>query len=591
MSSALGRRLVFALDIAAVILLAALRWSVHSKGLTVEPFPGSEELPAWWWHLASSNDLMLLGYDAEQWFYQAATMFNESAYIGFRPPLWPMAVAALSPVVGDTVLAGHLLNHLLGASVPALTYLLGRSMGGRAVGLGAGVVMALLPISLLAQRAFSIEGAFIALPVALALCAWWVSRRRAWTLALLGAAVGLAWTTHILLGLVALSLLPLVVLSRRTWAWRATAALLVPAAGAAVAVPLLVVTNSDVWLSWQSISSYLGQAMVSINPDAAPDAKSTVGQALPALLGQIATSIPRIYEVTFSDIPHPWLRGMAGVAWLLGILGIGLRSAGAAADRWDWRTGLWLLALQAPIWLVAATHEPVERYCLGSFPFVYLAVARGTASLGTLAGRLLPTSRQPMLARGLILALCLGLALPIVRGWHHKLSDIRHPPQLVRENMLQRKVGRFIRDRFGPGLHVLAPGMNTITSHAVRLPCSAEFCGGQADVPWKECAAYLLLFCDDQTLNRAQNSVPDGSINGQASGEIPYLAWRDLPLPGKGPPTPPALRPGDTVQKMEAYLYREVSKRRAPLKRWVIGKTEYSVFALDRAWLRSFQDQ
>ena len=98
----------------------------------------------------------------------------------FFPVGWPAFLAGLFTFTGPSMLAIEILNLVLWAVTTALVYVLGRRLGGRAVGVVAGILVALAPtMAVFVTRAYS-EALFI--PLLLAVCLLLTARRETPTL-------------------------------------------------------------------------------------------------------------------------------------------------------------------------------------------------------------------------------------------------------------------------------------------------------------------------------------------------------------------------------------------------------------------------
>ncbi|MGA9762724.1 MAG: glycosyltransferase family 39 protein [Gaiellaceae bacterium] len=141
----------------------------------------------------------------------------------FFPVGWPAFLAGLFTITGPSMPAIEILNLVLWAVTAGLVYALGRRMGGRAVGLVAGILVAIAPtMAIFVMRAYS-EALFI--PLLLIVVLLLTARRETPSLrsaalagALLGAAILVRSTAEALI-----LILPLWLLWRRPRqeAWRA----------------------------------------------------------------------------------------------------------------------------------------------------------------------------------------------------------------------------------------------------------------------------------------------------------------------------------------------------------------------------------
>jgi 4-amino-4-deoxy-L-arabinose transferase-like glycosyltransferase len=184
--------------------------------------------------------------DTRFYYLSASSIANGHGYqilghpTAFFPVGWPAFLGGLFAFTGPSMLAIEILNLVLWALSAALVYVLGRRLGGRSVGVVAGVLVAIAPtMAVFVMRAYS-EALFI--PLLLAMCLLLTSRRETPALrnaalagALLGAAILVRSTAEMLI-----FILPLWLLWRRPRreSWRA--ALVFGIAACLVLVPWVV---------------------------------------------------------------------------------------------------------------------------------------------------------------------------------------------------------------------------------------------------------------------------------------------------------------------------------------------------------------
>ena len=184
---------------ALVLLLAVGLWFLPGLGATdaVPPSAGmvayldDNPMPFW----ASVDDLLLVGPDAGAWASsaQAVLQGDLNALDEHRMPTFSVLTAGVMVFQPDAALAGHLLNHGVMLLLPLVLYGLGRLGGGRAVGLGAGFLVACLGPLLNASRLYGVDPLiFFILPASLLATAavrkWW------WLAPAAGAVVAVAAT-------------------------------------------------------------------------------------------------------------------------------------------------------------------------------------------------------------------------------------------------------------------------------------------------------------------------------------------------------------------------------------------------------------
>jgi 4-amino-4-deoxy-L-arabinose transferase-like glycosyltransferase len=340
---------------------------------------------------------------------------NVSAYLG---PLHAYLLAALLALPGPGLARPRLLVLALGGLTAGLTYLLGRRVAGRAVGLLAGGLLAANPVHLLINSHVAWQHSTAPFWTALALLAL----RRAWPgggrwLVAGGALTGLAVQTHPVVAL----LLPGLALA---WGWpgpaprpgrRAVAAAL--AAGLLPLLPLL----------WANLTGGLPALR-----DAAARPYAYALGAGPAVyrdgLVRLLVALPRALAGAFSEGLPPWLALAPPPVWLAALLAL----AGLA---WGLRRGERLLT--APLLLSLLLLPAVNRDYLLPFQgryFAHLLPPLAVLVAGVLvaalraggrwlarpsgpAGRGVAARPAGALLAGLALALALaGLTQPLAAG-------------------------------------------------------------------------------------------------------------------------------------------------------------------------------
>lgn len=241
----------YTIDIAAVAVLsviARLPWV-----LLVHAGPSSD---SFFYYLGAKSIAAGHGY---------AVLHHPTA---FFPVGWPAFLAGLFLITGPSFAAVKALNLVLWALTTGLVYVLGRRLGGRAVGLVAGGLVAVAPTMTVFAMRGSSEGLFI--PLLLGVCLLLVTRdgstpslRR---VALAGVLLGLAIlvrSTAILLPLV----LPLWLLLRRPSHETRQAAATLAAVSLLVLVPWVV--RNEVVMHTQALSTNGGYTIwMGANPDA-----------------------------------------------------------------------------------------------------------------------------------------------------------------------------------------------------------------------------------------------------------------------------------------------------------------------------------
>ena len=136
------------LDAAAVLFLLFV-------GLTVWPMDGDPSLPFW----ASPADPLVEGPDSGAW---AANILawsdGDYGYLeSQRMPTYVLFSGLATAWTGSVALGGHLVNHLVHLLTPLLLFGIGRLMGSRAVGFGAGLLCAVCPFLVQASWRFGVD--------------------------------------------------------------------------------------------------------------------------------------------------------------------------------------------------------------------------------------------------------------------------------------------------------------------------------------------------------------------------------------------------------------------------------------------------
>jgi 4-amino-4-deoxy-L-arabinose transferase-like glycosyltransferase len=174
-----------------------------------------------------------LARDSSFYYYAAKSIAAGHGYsilghpTAFFPVGWPAFLALLFAVTGPSIWTIMVLNLILWSLITGLTYLFGRQMGGRKIGLVAALIVATSPtLTVYVLRAYS-EALFI--PLLLIVCLLLTARRESpslWMAALAGICLGLAILVRSNAALLPL-LLSLWLLVRNSWreAWRAAAVL------------------------------------------------------------------------------------------------------------------------------------------------------------------------------------------------------------------------------------------------------------------------------------------------------------------------------------------------------------------------------
>jgi len=189
------------------------------------------------------------------------SQFRPGESTAFRPPLYPLVLAAVYAVGGHWS-AGRVLNALLGVAVVALVFLIAQRLWGRRTAVVAGVLAAIFPPLVTFAATLLSESLFIALVLAavLATLEYRRSRHLGWAVAA-GVVCGLAALTR------ANGILLVVGAGAGVWVLRprlSRAALVAPAVVvvvAALTVAPWVVRNTIVFHRFVGISDQTGEAL------------------------------------------------------------------------------------------------------------------------------------------------------------------------------------------------------------------------------------------------------------------------------------------------------------------------------------------
>jgi len=451
----------------------------------------------------SSAAFFLSGPDAGEWALNAQ-LVAEGAFDRVdqhRMPTFLLVLAAVFGLVDDIAWAGHLVSAVAWGLQPLALYALGRLVGGRLVGLLAGLLV--LGAGMLVQEAalFGVDPLLsLLLPVAMTVALG--SRRLQWPAALgAGAVAALACCTHLL----ALPyVIPAVILTLWPPASEAPPAMPLKRLAAFVvgfgAVVLLFELTFDlispvavIHAVSEGISKGTGAPSTSVLSDAAH-------QQLAQGQGEALRQATHIALSPFQSPNTPWVVGV--LALWIGILGPGLRvteglpkSPPSWAIRWlgrapvrRWRAvragwwgrlarwwgrlgpdlavGLVLLSCLAPVPVLAAANSPF-RYAITLLPFVALMLARGVAAVVHT-----PMVWAPPRARlGWAVVVGLGVASWVGMDSHtrlsHALSNLPTPTASAR---MGRVLSEVVKREF-PGDGAVASPMREVPAYLGRAQC------------------------------------------------------------------------------------------------------------------------
>lgn len=108
---------------------------------------------------------MFMQHDSEGYFLPAYELYSGEGFgVGFRrTPAYPLFLAGVLTIFGESLAGALIAQHLLGAGTAALTYLLGRATFGRLAGLGAGLLVAVNGALIVSEHYLMTEALFIPL--------------------------------------------------------------------------------------------------------------------------------------------------------------------------------------------------------------------------------------------------------------------------------------------------------------------------------------------------------------------------------------------------------------------------------------------
>ncbi|MEC7240876.1 MAG: glycosyltransferase family 39 protein [Myxococcota bacterium] len=372
----------FILDAAAVLFLLLV-------GLTVWPMDGDPSLPFW----ASPADPLLEGPDSGAW---AANILawsdGDYGYLeAQRMPTYVLFSGLAMAWTGSVALAGHLVNHLAHLLTPLLLYGIGRMMGSRAVGFGAGLMSAVCPFLVQASWRFGVDPT-VAFVIPLSLWAGLLAARWWWLGPIAGVAGGLAMTAHFTTLFHALPAAFAVLLFASGWRTRMLA---FSGYVAGAGLTWWGIFRTFNWGGLSTLNEAVPEGILKGSVDtmdgvqASPswDAPSEVlrenmsgalGESVQLVLGALNTSA------------LSWTLLLAA-AWI-GVLGVGLgdpKERRGLRGIWgllDWRGGLVLILALGPLPFLAAAQAE-ERYSYNLLPIVCLLVARGIVGTTLLVER------------------------------------------------------------------------------------------------------------------------------------------------------------------------------------------------------------
>jgi hypothetical protein len=466
-------------DVTALLALVAL-------GLTVWSMDGDPGIP--WW--AGPADPLLEGPDSGAWASNIlAWTTGETQYLEpHRMPTFILFSGLASAWTENVALAGHLVNHLAHLLTPLCVYGIGRLMGSRSVGLGAGILTAVCPFLVQASWRFGVDPtvAFIvpfSLFVALLAARWW------WLGPLAGLVGTLAMTAHFTTLFHAIPPGIAILLFAKGWRNRTQALL-----GYAVGVWLTwtVIFRTFVWGGLATLSEAVPEGIGQTETDwSGPLAvlQENMGDAL-------GTSVQLVMGALHGRLV-PW--GLALVLVWIGVVGVGLGrpTKSRGLRRWwglfEWRGGLVLLLALGPLPLLAAAQAEA-RYSYNLLPIVALLFARGMVGPLMLVDRAVAWRFKKWGSGVLALVLVLGVGRDFWGAsiWKHKPLP---PPMSARAGWL---IGKAITANFESIKGVVCPFREAIPYTGGRY-CPNTRCPSEVNIEafW-DCAEIMDAQCEGE---------------------------------------------------------------------------------------------
>jgi hypothetical protein len=437
----------------AIVALSA--WSLgtwwRSRG------PSGPTLPFW----AGDADGVLFGPDAGAWASNAwAIHLGRMADVDpHRLPAWPTLVAGWLHVVPDVALAGHLLNHLLFALLPLVTYAAALPLAGRAGACVAGFgVMWLAPVYQASHQ--SSADPLIAMAPVAALAAAHLAGRRPWLAPLAGLVVAGATVTHLTTLGVAV---PAVLFALATGTPGRTRWIGAAALAASLAAALALAVHSYPTLEPGVFLNALAEGVTRPRAyDAAGDPLADQGAAIARVQHALPAAMASATRWLLGELTPSWLPLGAAVAlpWLAlapvagGVAGGGTprprRSARHAAllGTLAWRVvaGVAALGMLAPVVAFAAADAP-SRYGANFLPVALVACVAGLAVVGGAVDALAARAVRRWPA-GLV-TLLLGAAW--IAGGHDPVRRPLRPLRPSPDDMDAQALGARLAAHFPPG--------------------------------------------------------------------------------------------------------------------------------------------
>jgi hypothetical protein len=476
----------WAFDLAVLGLLLSIRWAAQNRGAPDIALLGLDDLPGWWWQVGSLHDWLLVGPDAGNWAANARAWQEGLPLDVHRMPVYTMLAGLGGRWAGDVVFGGHLVNHLLSALVPLVTYALGRLTSTRAVGLGAALLVAWSPELVNNKLHYGVDPT-LQLSVALLGLTTWLAMSRGWVWAVVaGVSAGVVAGSHYLGLLFPILPVLLVLAARRSWRVRWIGPLVV-AAGCALTWKLLTSPYDGLGLS--GVLSVYAEGVAGSDGRSAGGALSLTEAV--ALVWSRAHNAPALAVqrglrgLNLTVLPWALLVG----SFYLGVLAPGLRRTPGYRWSWDYRPTLLLVGFALPLMALEAARAP-DRYALFSRPFLYLIVVRGLCTPAAWADSWIRGRWRRWPAGILGLGLVAGMAA-LYQGPFVSLWTLSPPTE---KGLVERRTGDAVLAEFGPKGPVVTPSQ-AVPFLSRREACPGSPCARGGGRELAQCISLVLQQC------------------------------------------------------------------------------------------------
>lgn len=525
-----------------LVVLALATWQHESATAGLTAAPGA---PAW----STTRDALLDGPDAGRWLWQAKALVagDQARLDPHRMPTWTLLTVLAAAVTRyPLVVAGHLVNHLLGVVIGPVVYGLGRVYDlGRTPALAAGALVVISPTWMESCRAFGVDPTVTSLwPAGLLLAA--LAGRRAWLAPVAGAFAAVVSAAHFTSIPAPVPLL--VGLLVATPAGRRLRAALGFALGLGAALFTIYQVLPPVDPAALVLSVTGGIAPRHL--DVADPYDPALAQGAWRAIEEGARLAPREaarWLTRATGLPGPVAAGL----FVLGAVGPGLGAPARTARRRrarlpspiaDLARGIAPLLALTPVLAMGVAQAP-NRYLDNFAPLGVVLVLRGVASVGRALGRVVASA-------GLVaVPAAVGAVVVSAASAVARLDDMA-PRRRLEPDLALKAAGEQLAGRIAPGDEV-ATVVPELAAYADAYACAEPFVcpgAGQAFDPVR-CMGILERECS-------------------GDGPIPYVIAVSRPVDGR-----PALR----VQ-MDAW----VSERWPPLPLAAGAAWEVGVSAVPR---------